>query len=167
MNENNDVMTKIKVSSKKIETKLNENKNKLFEFGSNTNNSIKSRNGTKSQHPKYGKIFEGATITKSEFSTESTTIFLPTIQSTFNIRNETNKSIKSTFPSLFHGEPVGNRTLINMKKIANLLTANDSNLTRGRALNVSTPSDVTNSLYANITDLSDVSMDEQDKEIEG
>ncbi|KAK0163695.1 hypothetical protein PV328_002401 [Microctonus aethiopoides] len=167
MNENNDVMTKIKVSSKKIETKFNENKNKLFEFGNNTNNSIKSRNGTKSQYPKYAKIFEGATITRSEYSTESTTIFLPTVQSTFNIRNETNKSIKSTFPSLFHGELIGNRALINMKKIANLLTTNDSNLTRGRALNVSTSSDVTNSLYANITDLSDVSMDEQDKEIEG
>lgn len=37
---------------------------------------------------------------------------------------------------------------------------------RGRALNVSAP-EPTNSLHANLTDLSDVSMDEDDKEVEG
>ncbi|XP_011875167.1 PREDICTED: putative epidermal cell surface receptor [Vollenhovia emeryi] len=37
---------------------------------------------------------------------------------------------------------------------------------RGRALNV-TASEPTNSLHANITDLSDISMDEDDKEVEG
>ncbi|XP_046814595.1 putative epidermal cell surface receptor isoform X6 [Vespa crabro] len=37
---------------------------------------------------------------------------------------------------------------------------------RGRALNVSRP-EPTNSLHANLTDLSDVSMDEDDKEVEG
>lgn len=37
---------------------------------------------------------------------------------------------------------------------------------RGRALNISAP-EPTNSLHPNITDLSDVSMDDDDKEVEG
>lgn len=37
---------------------------------------------------------------------------------------------------------------------------------RGRALNISAP-EPTNSLHSNITDLSDVSMDDDDKEVEG
>lgn len=52
-------------------------------------------------------------------------------------------------------------------KITEELRINEAtSSSRGRALNVSAP-EPTNSLHANLTDLSDVSMDEDDKEVEG
>ena len=47
-----------------------------------------------------------------------------------------------------------------------MMTTMESTSSRARALNISAP-EPTNSLHANLTDLSDVSMDDDDKEVEG
>lgn len=87
-----------------------------------------------------------------------------------------------TIPFLFHGEPIMTNSTMSMKNRQMSLINNDSSSTlenitenvrvteetsfRGRALNISAP-EPTNSLHPNITDLSDVSMDDDDKEVEG
>lgn len=58
-----------------------------------------------------------------------------------------------TVPLLVRGEPV-------------VKAEEEEVSSRGRALNMSAP-EPTNSLHANLTDLSDVSMDDEDKEVEG
>lgn len=77
-----------------------------------------------------------------------------------------------TIPFLLHGEPIVSATPPSGPAVQG--TANgtvgvqvtEETSSRGRALNV-TASEPTNSLHANITDLSDISMDENDKEVEG
>ncbi|XP_072763556.1 putative epidermal cell surface receptor isoform X2 [Anoplolepis gracilipes] len=91
----------------------------------------------------------------------------------------TMKSINATsisIPLLLHGEPIIATTKTTL--ISNLTTQNIMNSTmetqtteettssRGRALNISSP-EPTNSLHTNVTDLSDISMDKDDKDVEG
>ncbi|KAL6254939.1 hypothetical protein P5V15_014281 [Pogonomyrmex californicus] len=86
-----------------------------------------------------------------------------------SIMNTTNVVI----PFLLHGVP---KTIAGVTKTTPMsrfvhqdITNNTMEATaslKGRALNV-TASEPTNSLHANITDLSDISMDEDDKEVEG
>ncbi|XP_076235441.1 putative epidermal cell surface receptor isoform X2 [Calliopsis andreniformis] len=87
-----------------------------------------------------------------------------------------------TIPLLFRGEPIV--SVVNTSMLSGSSSNSDSSTTlepassteaarvteettgRGRALNISAP-EPTNSLHSNITDLSDVSMDDDDKEVEG
>ncbi|CAL7951127.1 unnamed protein product [Xylocopa violacea] len=85
-----------------------------------------------------------------------------------------------TIPFLFRGEPIVtalNLSLLNATNGDYSSTSKSSTIEgghateqttafRGRALNISAP-EPTNSLHSNITDLSDVSMDDDDKEVEG
>lgn len=102
------------------------------------------------------------------------------------IEDATTRSIEIlgvTIPFLFHGEPIMTNSTMSMENRQISSINNDSlstskNITenvrvteettsfRGRALNISAP-EPTNSLHPNITDLSDVSMDDDDKEVEG
>lgn len=62
---------------------------------------------------------------------------------------------------------INNDTLSTSKNITeNVRVTDETTSFRGRALNISAP-EPTNSLHPNITDLSDVSMDDDDKEVEG
>jgi len=93
--------------------------------------------------------------------------------------NQSSASIKfmdianETIPFLFHGVPIVAVTKttnsLAVQKVANStigVQVTKETTSRGRALNV-TASEPTNSLHTNITDLSDISMDEDDKEVEG
>ncbi|XP_076283603.1 stranded at second isoform X1 [Lasioglossum baleicum] len=84
-----------------------------------------------------------------------------------------------TIPLLFHGEPIlpvkdeSNGTTTVMMETSGsengteeMRTTEETIASRGRALNISAP-EPTNSLHSNITDLSDVSMDDDDKDVEG
>lgn len=76
-----------------------------------------------------------------------------------------------TVPFLLRGEPIVSlrKAMPSMSNLTIRDTMNSTKVTketRGRALNISAPEPI-NSLNANITDLSDVSMDEDDKEVEG
>ncbi|XP_032663212.1 putative epidermal cell surface receptor isoform X2 [Odontomachus brunneus] len=81
-----------------------------------------------------------------------------------------------TIPFLFHGEPIvgivtttpanGPTVQDPTSSTEEVRVTEETTSSRGRALNISAP-EPTNSLHANITDLSDVSMDEDDKEVEG
>ncbi|XP_020280700.1 putative epidermal cell surface receptor isoform X2 [Pseudomyrmex gracilis] len=76
-----------------------------------------------------------------------------------------------TVPFLLRGEPIVSlrKSMPSMSNVTIRDTINSTKVTketRGRALNISAPEPI-NSLNANITDLSDVSMDEDDKEVEG
>lgn len=88
------------------------------------------------------------------------------------------KSINATSISipLLRGEPIipmTKTTLINSLTAQNMMnttietqSTEETMSLRGRALNISSP-EPTNSLHTNITDLSDISMDEDDKNVEG
>lgn len=90
----------------------------------------------------------------------------------------TMKSINATsisIPFLLRGEPIipmtkttliNNLTAQNMNTTVETQTTKETMLLRGRALNISSV-EPTNSLHSNITDLSDISMDEDDKNVEG
>lgn len=81
-----------------------------------------------------------------------------------------------TVPFLLHGVPIVAVTKTTSPSslavqgttsgTAGAQVTEETTSSRGRALNV-TASEPTNSLHANITDLSDISMDEDDKEVEG
>ncbi|XP_014475786.1 PREDICTED: putative epidermal cell surface receptor isoform X2 [Dinoponera quadriceps] len=82
-----------------------------------------------------------------------------------------------TIPFLLHGEPIVGITATTpttstpaiqdtMSSTEEMRVTEETTSSRGRALNISAP-EPTNSLHANITDLSDVSMDDDDKEVEG
>jgi len=80
-----------------------------------------------------------------------------------------------TIPFLLHGVPIAvTKTTTPSSFVVQGTTSGavgaqlteETTSSRGRALNV-TASEPTNSLHANITDLSDISMDEDDKEVEG
>lgn len=113
---------------------------------------------------------------------DSETSMMPSISSTMaSIKvDQSSMTMKSmdatniTIPFLLHGVPI-----VAIMPLSTLAVQNTTNSTvgiqmteektassRGRALNV-TASEPTNSLHANITDLSDISMDEDDKEVEG
>lgn len=99
---------------------------------------------------------------------------------TSSILSSTGSSMNATgvtIPFLLHGEPTIAVTRTTPTSNATIDGAANSTVeeaqvteettpSRGRALNISAP-EPTNSLHANITDLSDVSMDEDDKEVEG
>lgn len=81
-----------------------------------------------------------------------------------------------TIPFLLHGAPIVAVTKTTTPSSSavqgttsgtvGVQVTEETTSSRGRALNV-TASEPTNSLHANITDLSDISMDEDDKEVEG
>ncbi|XP_011307744.1 putative epidermal cell surface receptor isoform X2 [Fopius arisanus] len=77
-------------------------------------------------------------------TTNEPSIFLPTVRPSQKENISGNGSIS---PFLLRGEPI------------------TENASRARALNITAP-EPTNSLHANLTDLSDVSMDDEDKEME-
>lgn len=121
---------------------------------------------------------DSETLTMLPISSTMTPMKIDQSSMTTKSINVTNISI----PFLLHGEPIiamTNTTLVNLSAPTpiNFTTQNITNLTmeiqtteetlsKGRALNISSP-ELTNSLYTNITDLSDVSMDEDDKDTEG
>ncbi|EFN69059.1 Putative epidermal cell surface receptor [Camponotus floridanus] len=95
----------------------------------------------------------------------------------FDQSSMTMKSINATsisIPFLLRGEPIismTKTTLINNLTAQNMMNTVEAQTeetmsSRGRALNISSP-EPTNSLHTNITDLSDISMDEDDKNVEG
>lgn len=115
-----------------------------------------------------------------DFDVPMTASTSPTTSATkFEHSAATTKSMDATavtVPFLLHGEPI---IVVTKSMSTNSPTVQDvtsstektqmteeTTSSRGRALNISAP-EPTNSLHANITDLSDVSMDEDDKEVEG
>jgi hypothetical protein len=118
------------------------------------------------------KLMDSDTMVTSSISpTTSSSTKIDQPSTTISSMNITN-----VVPLLLHGEPIvvmtrpmptSNATIestINDTEEAQVTEETISS--RGRALNISAP-EPTNSLHANITDLSDVSMDEDDKEVEG
>lgn len=90
------------------------------------------------------------------------------------------ETIAATIPFLFRGEPIVTATNFSIpiesstsdysssteSSTEGVHAVEETTAARGRALNISAP-EPTNSLHSNITDLSDVSMDDDDKEVEG
>lgn len=135
---------------------------------------------------KYQKVFRDDDSKRGESSSDATatTPSMSSANSTEDVTSRTMETSGFTVPFLFHGEPmapVTNASIIG--EFGESPTTNDSSSTsengtdsvqtteettayRGRALNISAP-EPANSLHSNITDLSDVSMDDDDKEIEG
>ncbi|XP_067213383.1 putative epidermal cell surface receptor isoform X2 [Linepithema humile] len=103
-------------------------------------------------------------------SISPTTISMRTNQSSATTKIEDATDV--TIPFLLHGAPIAAVTkatpMTNLRDMSNstVKVTDKTTSSRGRALNISAP-EPTNSLHANITDLSDVSMDEDDKEVEG
>lgn len=106
-------------------------------------------------------------------STSSTTS--PTKSDHFSATTKPMDAASVTSPFLLHGEPMAGITATvptsptvqdTTSRTEQMRTTEETASSRGRALNISAP-EPTNSLHANITDLSDVSMDEDDKEVEG
>jgi len=117
------------------------------------------------------KLMDSDTMVTSSISPTMSSAKIDQPSTTINSPNITN-----VIPFLVHGEPILVTTRPTPTSNATIeSTINDTEETqvteetissRGRALNISAP-EPTNSLHANITDLSDVSMDEDDKEVEG
>lgn len=115
------------------------------------------------------KVADSDTPMVSSISSTTASIKVDQSSTTMKSMDVTNV----TFPFLFHGVPI-----VAITPPSTLAVQDTTNSTvrvqvteeiassRGRALNV-TASEPTNSLHANITDLSDISMDEDDKEVEG
>lgn len=99
---------------------------------------------------KYQKIKDDEKSIDSIKSIETTTP-MTSIEKISEIQNS---SEFLNIPLLVRGEPISDKT------------QESSAGSRGRALNISA-SEPTNSLHANLTDLSDVSMDDDNKEVEG
>lgn len=107
-------------------------------------------------------------------SISSTTTPTKIDQSSMTMKSKNATSI--SIPFLLRGEPIiamTKTTLINNLTAQNMMnttmgiqTMEETTSLRGRALNISSP-EPTNSLHTNITDLSDISMDEDDKDVEG
>lgn len=90
------------------------------------------------------------------------------------------ETVAATIPFLFRGEPIVTATNFSIpiesstsdysssteSSTEGVHAVEETTAARGRALNMSAP-EPTNSLHSNITDLSDVSMDDDDKEVEG
>ncbi|XP_017757579.1 PREDICTED: putative epidermal cell surface receptor isoform X3 [Eufriesea mexicana] len=132
---------------------------------------------------KYQKIFKDDDSKRSE-SNEAVVVTTTPMSSTKLVEDTTTRQMETvgvTIPLLFHGEPIV--TAMNVSIPIESSTSSDISSTsesstdsvhateettafRGRALNISAP-EPTNSLHSNITDLSDVSMDDDDKEVEG
>ncbi|XP_015171957.1 PREDICTED: putative epidermal cell surface receptor isoform X3 [Polistes dominula] len=107
-----------------------------------------SKSSVKKESTAIPLLFRGEVIATSS----SSTMKIPDVTETSNLTEEKeNTTIKITNEELGINE-------------ATLSSSSLSN--RGRALNVTAP-EPANSLHTNLTDLSDVSMDENDKEIEG
>lgn len=109
----------------------------------------------------------------TEASTESST-FIPTEMTSMMLNDTTTTTTSQTTtttedvysPLLLDGEPIANLTTTTEEPTSQP-AAEDENMSRARALNISA-SEPTNSLQANLTDLSDVSMDDdEDRETEG
>lgn len=133
---------------------------------------------------KYQKSFKDDDSKRSE-SNEAVIVTTTPMPSTKSVVQDTTarpmETPGVTIPLLFRGEPIV--TAINLSVPIESSTSSDISSTsesstdsvrvteetaafRGRALNISAP-EPTNSLHSNITDLSDVSMDDDDKEVEG
>ncbi|XP_044013505.1 putative epidermal cell surface receptor isoform X2 [Aphidius gifuensis] len=101
---------------------------------------------------------------------DSSTFIIPTLSVHQNNSQTTNEDVYS--PLLLDGEPIVDLTTTTTTSTTELpptsqVAMEDETMSRARALNISA-SEPTNSLQANITDLSDVSMDnDENKEPEG
>ncbi|CAL7951129.1 unnamed protein product [Xylocopa violacea] len=136
---------------------------------------------------KYQKTFKDDDSKRGESSeavaTTPATTTTTSMSSMKPIEDTTTRSMDTmgvTIPFLFRGEPIVtalNLSLLNATNGDYSSTSKSSTIEgghateqttafRGRALNISAP-EPTNSLHSNITDLSDVSMDDDDKEVEG
>ncbi|XP_034938419.1 putative epidermal cell surface receptor isoform X2 [Chelonus insularis] len=144
---------------KDIEIKPSENKKKILGLIDGAVGLSKLKNETKYHRPKDSKMEEKTMKLSGLFVTEPTT--LPTSTS-----DQVNKNIHHLSDFSLNSQPILNSSLINVEKISTQFETRESNFSRARALNISTP-EPTNSLNANLTDLSDVSMDDEDKEVEG
>ncbi|XP_039312887.1 putative epidermal cell surface receptor isoform X2 [Solenopsis invicta] len=117
------------------------------------------------------RIVDSDAPTISSLSPTTTSVKIDQSSETTKFMDVTNVTI---LPFLLRDEPIivtttplSNLTVQNMTHSAvGVQMTEETTLSRGRALNV-TASEPTNSLHANITDLSDISMDEDDKEVEG
>ncbi|CAK9813290.1 Putative epidermal cell surface receptor [Anthophora quadrimaculata] len=128
---------------------------------------------------KYQKTIKDDDTKRGE-STDVVATTMASMSTTNSMDEMTTRSMETlgiTIPFLFHGEPIVTVTNTSMETTTSDDTSSTPENTteriteetmsfRGRALNISAP-EPTNSLHPNITDLSDVSMDDDDKEIEG
>nr|XP_033324101.1 putative epidermal cell surface receptor isoform X2 [Megalopta genalis] len=114
-------------------------------------------------------------------SDDAGTTTMPWMTSTKSMEDIATRPMETmgiTIPLLFHGEPIipmkdeSNGSTVMMESSGSenateeMRTTEETTASRGRALNISAP-EPTNSLHSNITDLSDVSMDDDDKDVEG
>lgn len=134
---------------------------------------------------KYQKSFKDDESKRGESNDAANTVTTISMSSSKPIEGTTARSVETmaiTIPFLLHGEPIvfGKNVSVPVVELStshNLSSTKESSIEgigameettapRGRALNISAP-EPTNSLHSNITDLSDVSMDDDDKEVEG
>ena len=137
---------------------------------------------------KYQKTFKDDESKRGESNdaASSTVTTIPMSSSSSKpIEGTTARSMETmaiTIPFLLRGEPIVTRTNVSIPVVESSTgnnfsstkesstegvgTTEETTASRGRALNISAP-EPTNSLHSNITDLSDVSMDDDDKEVEG
>ena len=136
---------------------------------------------------KYQKTFKDDESKRGESNdaASSTVTTIPMSSSSKPIEGTTARSMETmaiTIPFLLRGEPIVTRTNVSIPVVESSTgnnfsstkesstegvgTTEETTASRGRALNISAP-EPTNSLHSNITDLSDVSMDDDDKEVEG
>ncbi|XP_034177279.2 stranded at second isoform X2 [Osmia lignaria lignaria] len=130
---------------------------------------------------KYQKIIKDDDSKRGETSDPTATTSMSSKAEETTVRSMDAAAV--TVPFLFHGEPIVTPSNETILRELSMMTSSPSTLGatssakeprmmeettqfRGRALNISAP-EPTNSLHSNITDLSDVSMDDDDKEVEG
>ncbi|KOX71016.1 Putative epidermal cell surface receptor [Melipona quadrifasciata] len=134
---------------------------------------------------KYQKPFKDDESKRGESNDAANTVTTIPMSSSKPIEGTTARSVETmaiTIPFLLRGEPIVFGTNVSVPVVElstshNFSSTKESSIEgvgatekttapRGRALNISAP-EPTNSLHSNITDLSDVSMDDDDKEVEG
>ncbi|KZC06455.1 PREDICTED: putative epidermal cell surface receptor [Dufourea novaeangliae] len=130
---------------------------------------------------KYQKPVKDDDSKREEVESGATTSWMSSTKSIDDTTTTTSsmETMGITVPFLFRGEPIVPTTITsnvssmidssmsgNKNRTGEMHTTEATTAFRGRALNISAP-EPANSLHSNITDLSDVSMDDDDKEVEG
>lgn len=134
---------------------------------------------------KYQKTFKDDELKRGESNDATTTMTTMPMSSSSSISVEeattrSMENVAATIPLLFRGVPIVTATNFSIpiesstsdysssteSSTESVHAVEETTAARGRALNMSAP-EPTNSLHSNITDLSDVSMDDDDKEVEG
>ncbi|XP_060826436.1 putative epidermal cell surface receptor [Bombus pascuorum] len=138
---------------------------------------------------KYQKNFKDDELKRGESNDAATTVTTMPMSSSssssssISVEESTTRSMETvaaTIPLLFRGVPIVTATNFSIpiesstsdypssteSSTESVHAVEETTAARGRALNMSAP-EPTNSLHSNITDLSDVSMDDDDKEVEG